>query len=82
MPCSSWVIRESRIYARGSYVRLLNIPIGKRHMRLRLNYQTTEQIRSAASSVVTVANALTGEALGGDDSISLALRANAHRAGI
>lgn len=62
---------RQQIYARGSYVRLLNIPIGRRHMKLRLNYRTTEQIRSAASTVVTAAHALTGESLGADDSISL-----------
>lgn len=62
---------RQQIYARGSFVRLLNIPIGRRHMKLRLNYRTTEQIRSAASHVVTAVHALTGESLGADDSISL-----------
>ncbi len=62
---------RQQIYARGSYVRLLHIPIGRRHMQLRVNYRTTEQIRSAASSVVTDAIALTGESLGRDESISL-----------
>ncbi len=62
---------RQQIYARGSYVRLLNIPIGHRHMRLRLNYRTTEQIRAAASQVVPSALALNGDALGGDGSISL-----------
>jgi superfamily I DNA/RNA helicase/mRNA-degrading endonuclease RelE of RelBE toxin-antitoxin system len=62
---------RQQIYARGSYARLLNIPFGRRHMKLRLNYRTTEQIREAASSMVVSANALTGEPLGPDDSISL-----------
>ncbi len=62
---------RQQIYARGSYVRLLNIPIGRRHMRLHLNYRTTEQIRAAASGVITTSTALTGELLGADDSISL-----------
>ena len=62
---------RQQIYARGSSVRLLNIPIERRHRKLRLNYRTTEQIRSAASDVLTSSTALTGELLGADDSISL-----------
>ena len=52
-------------------MRLLHIPIARRHLRLRVNYRTTEQIRSAASRVVPIAHALSGEPLGADESISL-----------
>lgn len=62
---------RQQIYARGSYVRLLNIPIGRRHIQLQINYRTTEQIRAAASQVVGGAHALNGEFLGRDESISL-----------
>ncbi len=62
---------RQQIYARGSYMRLLNIPIERRHRKLRLNYRTTEQIRSAASDILTSATALTGEPLDLNDSISL-----------
>jgi hypothetical protein len=62
---------RQQVYKRGSYVHLLNIAIGRRHVQLRLNYRTTEQIRAAASSVLIGGTALTGEALGKDDSISL-----------
>ncbi len=62
---------RQQIYKRGSYVRLLNIPIGRRHRQLRLNYRTTEQIRAVASTVLTGGTALTGEPLPPDDSISL-----------
>jgi superfamily I DNA/RNA helicase len=62
---------RQQIYKRGSYIHLLNISIGRRHMRLRLNYRTTEQIRAAASNVLTGGTALTGEPLRNDDSISL-----------
>jgi superfamily I DNA/RNA helicase len=62
---------RQQIYQHGSYVQLLQIPIGRRHMRLRLNYRTTEQIRAAASRVLTGGTALTGEPLLTDESISL-----------
>jgi superfamily I DNA/RNA helicase len=62
---------RQQIYARGSYVRTLGIPIGRRHVRLRVNYRTTEQIREAAARVVLAASALNGESLGVDDTISL-----------
>ena len=62
---------RQQIYARGSFVPLLGLPIGRRHHRLRLNYRTTEQICSAASSLLTSASALNGEALQAKDSISL-----------
>src|SRR5579859_6232007 len=62
---------RQQIYKRGSYVRLLNIPIGRRHTQLRLNYRTTEQIRAAASKLLTGGTALTGDPLGADDSLSL-----------
>ncbi len=62
---------RQQIYARGSYVRLLNIPIGRRHVQLQINYRTTEQIRAAASQVAGSACALNGEALGIDGGISL-----------
>ncbi len=62
---------RQQIYARGSYVRLLNIPIGRRHTQLQINYRTTEQIRAAASQVVGAASALNGEPLGLDEGISL-----------
>ncbi len=62
---------RQQVYKRGSYVHLLNISIGRRHLRLRLNYRTTEQIRASASHVLTGGAALTGEPLGNDDSISL-----------
>jgi superfamily I DNA/RNA helicase len=62
---------RQQIYRRGSYMRLLNIAIGRRHRQLRLNYRTTEQIRAAASNVLSGGTALTGEHLGADDSISL-----------
>ncbi len=58
---------RQQIYARGAFVRLLSIPIGRRHYRLRLNYRTTEQIRSSAAQLVTTATALNGEALAADD---------------
>lgn len=62
---------RQQIYARGSFVSLLGLPIGRRHHRLRLNYRTTEQICSAASGLLTSASALNGEALPAQDSISL-----------
>jgi superfamily I DNA/RNA helicase/mRNA-degrading endonuclease RelE of RelBE toxin-antitoxin system len=62
---------RQQIYARGSYARLLNIPIGRRHVLLQINYRTTEQIRAAASQVAGSASALNGEALGIDEGISL-----------
>ncbi len=62
---------RQQIYARGSYARLLGIPIGRRHVQLQINYRTTEQIREAASQVVGGAYALNGEFLGRDESISL-----------
>ncbi|HEY7124071.1 MAG TPA: UvrD-helicase domain-containing protein [Ktedonobacterales bacterium] len=58
---------RQQIYARGAFVRLLSIPIGRRHHRLRLNYRTTEQIRSSAAQLVTTATALNGDALTADD---------------
>ncbi len=62
---------RQQIYARGSYVRLLGIPIGRRHVQLQINYRTTEQIRAAASQVAGGAYALNGDFLGSDESISL-----------
>ena len=62
---------RQQIYARGSYVPLLKIGIGRRHVQLRVNYRTTEQIRSAATAVLRDAEALTGERLPRNDSISL-----------
>jgi len=72
-PDSVLLLGDSRqqIYARGSFVRLLNLPIGRRHARLRVNYRTTEQIRAMAARALTAAEALTGEPLPPDDSISL-----------
>jgi mRNA-degrading endonuclease RelE of RelBE toxin-antitoxin system len=62
---------RQQIYARGSFVSLMGLPISRRHHRLRLNYRTTEQICTAASSLLTTAAALNGEALPAQDSISL-----------
>lgn len=62
---------RQQIYARGSYVRTLGIPIGRRHVSLRVNYRTTEQIREAAARVVASASTLSGEPLRKDNSISL-----------
>ena len=72
-PDSILLLGDSRqqIYARGSFVHTLNLPIGRRHTRLRVNYRTTEQISSAASAVLTTADTLTGEKLSPNDSISL-----------
>lgn len=62
---------RQQIYARGSYVHLLAVPLGRRHLYLQINYRTTEQIRAAASQVVGDALALNGDLLGMDNSISL-----------
>ncbi len=62
---------RQQIYARGSYVPLLKIGIGRRHIQLRVNYRTTEQIRAAAAAVLRHAEALTGERLPRSDGISL-----------
>jgi hypothetical protein len=72
-PNSMLLLGDTRqqIYARGSFMSLLKLPIGRRHYRLRLNYRTTEQICAAASSLLTAAAALNGETLPTNDSISL-----------
>ena len=62
---------RQQIYARGSFVPILGLSIGRRHHQLRLNYRTTEQISTAASSLLTSAHALNGEDLQVDDSFSL-----------
>lgn len=62
---------RQQIYARGSYVPLLKIGIGRRHIQLRVNYRTTEQIRSAATAVLRESETLTGERLRRNDGISL-----------
>lgn len=62
---------RQQIYARGSYVPLLKIGIGRRHIQLRVNYRTTEQIRSAATTVLREPESLTGERLRRNDGISL-----------
>jgi len=62
---------RQQIYAHGSAVPEAGISIGRRHVRLHVNYRTTEQIGALAARVLRDGAALNGEPLPTDDSVSL-----------
>jgi mRNA-degrading endonuclease RelE of RelBE toxin-antitoxin system len=63
--------QRQQIYARGSYIKILNLPIGRRHKRLTVNYRTTEQIRSAADTMFAAGDTSALTTLSREYSISL-----------